>query len=82
MRTSGDIWCPWGQVHSRPSASRHYSAFKQDMLLNLGKIVKAHGADFAWKDHVEFSSGPHPAPALVNGNGTAAPEAGSLAAAS
>ncbi|BDA41457.1 probable low conductance mechanosensitive channel YnaI at C-terminar half [Coccomyxa sp. Obi] len=64
-------------VHSRPSASRHYSAFKQEMLLNLGKIVKAHGADFAWKDHIEFTSGPQ---ALGNGNGSAALEVGSLAA--
>lgn len=74
------MWFVWGQVHSRPSASRHYSAFKQEMLLNLGKIVKAHGADFAWKDHVEFSSGPHPVPALGNGNSSAALEAGALAA--
>lgn len=78
MRIPGEICSLWGQVHSRPSASRHYSAFKQEMLLNLGKIVKAHGADFAWKDHVEFSSGP--APALSNGNGAAALEAGTLAA--
>ncbi|EIE25208.1 hypothetical protein COCSUDRAFT_61447 [Coccomyxa subellipsoidea C-169] len=67
-------------VHSRPSASRHYSSFKQDMLLNLGKIVKAHGADFAWKDHVEFTSGVLPGPA--RGNGVEAVDIASLAAAS
>lgn len=56
------------QVHSKPSASRHYARFKQEMLLNLGKVVKAHGADFAWKDHVEFTSGPFSFSAN-NGNG-------------
>jgi hypothetical protein len=69
--------CP-GQVHTRPSASRHYSSFKQDMLLNLGKIVKSHGADFAWKDHVEFTTGVLPGQA--RGNGVEAVEMASLAA--
>ncbi len=32
------------QVHSLPSASRSFVNFKQTMLLELGKIVKAHGA--------------------------------------
>ncbi|KAK9909058.1 hypothetical protein WJX75_006607 [Coccomyxa subellipsoidea] len=65
-------------VHTRPSASRHYSSFKQDMLLNLGKIVKSHGADFAWKDHVEFTTGVLPGQA--RGNGVEAVEMASLAA--
>jgi hypothetical protein len=60
-------------VHSRPSASRHYSSFKQELLLSLGKIVKLHGADFAWKDHIEFTSGPHPLKSLVNGGGGVEP---------
>lgn len=54
-------------MHSRPSASRHYASFKQEMLLNLGKIVKKHGADFAWKDHVEFTTRNLPIKALGNG---------------
>ena len=44
------------QVHSTPSASRRYASFKQEMLLQLGACVKKNGADFAWKDHVEFTS--------------------------
>ena len=66
------------QVHTRPSASRHYSSFKQDMLLNLGKIVKSHGADFAWKDHVEFTTGVLPGPG--RGNGVEAVDIASIAA--
>ena len=34
-----------------------YASFKQDLLLHMGKILKSNGADFAWKDHVEFTNG-------------------------
>lgn len=49
------------QVHTTPSASRRFASFKQEMLFHLGQCVKAHGADFAWKDHVEFTSSIQPA---------------------
>lgn len=57
-RTPG-LWIHYSvalQVHSTPSASRRYASFKQEMLLQLGACVKKNGADFAWKDHVEFTS--------------------------
>lgn len=44
------------QAHSTPSASRAYASFKEELLLHMGKCLKSNGADFAWKDHVEFTS--------------------------
>ncbi len=35
------------------------------MLLQLGRCVKKNGADFLWKDHVEFTAGLQ---AAANGN--------------
>ena len=52
------------QAHSTPSASRKYASFKQELLLQMGRCVKMNGADFAWKDHVEFTNGLQ---AAVNG---------------
>ncbi len=63
------ISCCCPQVHSKPSASRHYSKFKEDVLLNLGKCVKGRGADFAWKDHIEFTQPGAMPLAALNGGG-------------
>ena len=54
---AASLWAYHVQVHSNPSASRKFSSFKQEMLYNLGQCVKKSGADFAWKDHVEFTNG-------------------------
>ena len=53
------------QAHSTPSASRAYASFKQELLLEMGKCLKNNGADFAWKEHVEFTNGRE---ALTNGS--------------
>ena len=57
---AASLWACHVQVHSNPSASRKFSSFKQEMLYNLGQCVKKSGADFAWKDHVEFTNGVQP----------------------